>query len=70
MSLAEIKQHVDKLTPEEKAELWRYLQNGAEEALAARRARVSATMREMDAGRKYSAADLERIDRELNQRAS
>lgn len=68
MSLAELKQQVDQLTAAEKAELEIYLRSGSDKDFAARRERVSAVMREMDAGRKFSRADLEKTDRELTAR--
>jgi hypothetical protein len=68
MSLAEIKREVERLSAAEQRELETYLRERADKNLAARRERVSATMREMDAGRKYSRADLERVDGELTKR--
>jgi hypothetical protein len=54
-----------RLTAEEKRELAEFLREQIDPHLTARRERVSAIMREMDAGRKYSRADFERTDREL-----
>ena len=68
MSLAEIKEQVDKLTPAEKAELEAYLRTRTDKDFAARRERVSAIMREMDVGRKFSRSDLENVDRKLTER--
>lgn len=68
MSLAELKREVDRLSEEERRELEEYLRGGAGRDLETRRERVSALMREMDAGRKFSRKDLERVDRELNER--
>ena len=68
MSLAEIKQQVDKLTPAEKAELEEYLRTRTDKDFVARRERVTAIMREMDGGRKFSPTDLENVDRALTER--
>ena len=66
MSLTELKKEAVSLTAEEKRELADFLREQVEPQLAERRARVSALMREMDAGRKFSRADFERTDRELS----
>jgi len=66
MSLAEMKKEAEALTAAEKLELAEFLREQAEPQAAARRARVSTLMREMDAGRKFSRADFERTDRELS----
>lgn len=68
MSLVEIKREVDRLSDEEKRELATYLRTQTDRDFNARRERVSAIMREMDAGRKFSRSDLERVDRELTER--
>jgi hypothetical protein len=68
MSLAEIKQEVARLSEAEVRELEVFLRMRTDSNIAARRERVGAIMREMDAGRKYSPADLERVDRELTER--
>lgn len=66
MSLAELKKESVSLSAEEKRELAEFLQALIEPQQAARRQCVSALMREMDAGRKFSRADFERTDRELS----
>ena len=66
MSLAELKKEAAELTAEEKRELAEFLRAQLEPQLAERRARASALMSEMDAGRKYSRADFERVDRDLS----
>ncbi len=66
MSLAEMKKEAAGLTAEEKRELAEFLREQIEPRQAERRARVSALMREMDAGRKFSRGDFERADRELS----
>jgi predicted transcriptional regulator len=68
MSLAELKREVDRLSDAERRELESYLRERADKNVDARRERVSAIMREMDAGRKFSRSDLERVDRELTER--
>lgn len=68
MSLAELKREVDRLSDAERRELESYLRERADKNVEARRERVSAIMREMDAGRKFSRSDLERVDRELTER--
>lgn len=68
MSLAELKREVDRLSDAEKRELEVYLRERADQNLAARRERVGVIMREMDAGRKFSRGDLERVDQELTER--
>jgi hypothetical protein len=68
MSLAELKREVDRLSDTERRELESYLRERADKNLEARRERVSAIVREMDAGRKFSRSDLERVDRELTER--
>lgn len=65
MSLAELKKEAAALTGAEKRELAAFLREQIEPQVAARVTRVSALMREMDAGRKYSRADFERADRDL-----
>jgi len=66
MSLAELKKESVGLSAEEKLELAAFLQALIEPQGTRRRERVSALMREMDAGRKFSRADFERTDRELS----
>jgi predicted transcriptional regulator len=68
MSLVELKREVDRLSDAERRELESYLRERADKNVEARRERVSAIMREMDAGRKFSRSDLERVDRELTER--
>ena len=53
MSLAEIKQPVEKLSAEEQRSLAEFLRERADKNIAARRDRVDAIMKEMDAGRKF-----------------
>ncbi len=65
MSLAELKKEAAGLTEAEKRELAAFLREQTEPQFAARVARVSTLMREMDAGRKYSRADFEQADRDL-----
>jgi len=65
MSLAELKKETARLTAEERRELAEFLRDQADPQRAEWRARVSAIMREMDAGKKFSPADFERMDREL-----
>ena len=65
MSLAELKKESIGPTEAEKRELAAFLWEQMEPKSAARGARVGALMREMDAGRKYSRADFERMDRDL-----
>ncbi len=65
MSLAELKREAAGLTEEERRELAVFLREQMEPQAAARTARVSALMREMDAGRKFSRADFEGADRDL-----
>ena len=69
MSLAELKKEAVSLTAEEKRELADFLREQVEPQLAERRARVSALMREMDAGRKFSRADFESVGDEGNELA-
>ena len=66
MSLAELKKQSVSLSAEEKRELAEFLAGQIAPQQAMRQARVSALMREMDAGRKFSRADFERTDRELS----
>ena len=66
MSLAELKKEAVSLSAEEKQELAEFLAGLVAPQQAARQARVSALMREMDAGRKFSRADFERTDQELS----
>lgn len=65
MSLAELKKEAVSLSAEEKRELAEFLQRQIEPQQVERRERVSALMREMDAGRKFSRTDFERADRGL-----
>ena len=66
MSLAELKREAAGLSADEKRELAEFLRTQLDPKLAERQARVSALMREMDAGRKYSRADFERADNDLS----
>ena len=66
MSLAELKKEAAGLSAAEKRELAEYLTKQIAPQQAERRARVSALMREMDAGRKFSREDFERTDKELS----
>ena len=66
MSLAELKNESVRLSAEEKRELAEFLLAQIEPQQAARRERVNALMREMDAGRKFLRAEFERTDRELS----
>ncbi len=66
MSLAELKKEAAELTPDEKRELAEFLRGELESKIPERNARVSALMREMDAGRKFGRADFERADRDLS----
>lgn len=66
MSLAELKKESVRLSAEEMRELAEFLQGQIEPQFVQRRERVSALMREMDLGRKFSRADFEKADRELS----
>lgn len=68
MSIAEIKREVDRLSDAELRELESYLRERVDKDFSARRERVSAIMHEMDAGRKFSRGDLEKVDRDLTER--
>lgn len=65
MSIAELKSQAAQLSAAEKMELAAYLRELADPEQVARRARVDELMAEMDAGKKFSPADFERIDRGL-----
>ena len=66
MSLAELKKESASLSAEEKRELAEFLAGQIAPQQARRHERVSALMREMDVGRRFSRADFERTDRELS----
>jgi hypothetical protein len=66
MSLAELKKEAAALSEAERLEFAAYLRELAEPQFAGRAARVAALMREMDAGRKFTRDDFERVDRELS----
>ena len=68
MSLVEIKREIERLGDEERRELETYLRKLSDSATEARYQRVSALMREMDAGRKYLRSALETTDLDLAKR--
>lgn len=65
MSIAELKAQAAQLSPAEKAELAEYLRQLTDPKIATRQKRVAGIMAEMDAGRRFSRHDFERLDAKL-----
>jgi hypothetical protein len=66
MSLSELKEMVDKATPEERLFLAHYLAHRRRTSDPERMAEISRRMSEMDAGKKISWADLKQRLQESN----
>jgi len=64
MSVAEITSAIDRLTPEERAEVEMYLRRRFCEDTPERRRELSEIADEMDAGQKFSLSDLKKIHEE------
>jgi hypothetical protein len=70
MSVAEIKQQVEALSPEEKRELSAFLKHLARRDDPEHQAELTRIMQEMDRGIKFTMADVERLQALRSTRSS